>query len=99
MIIYSPLVPSYSKPNCSTTSSDTPVASLLTFSTYRPAVPPERVQDLARRLFAAFPLRAAGGMEKRFVELPEADHNDVVEEAGPELLAAVRSFLRAVAAR
>ncbi len=54
---------------------------------------------LARRLFAAFPARSASGREKRFVELPEADHNDVVEESGPGLLATVRTFLHTLAAR
>ncbi len=39
----------------------------------------------------------ATGIEKRFVELPTADHNDVLERAARELESAVKSFFATLA--
>ena len=48
---------------------------------------------LGRRLFAAAPATSATGVAKRFVELPNADHNDVLLVAEPELRHAIQEFL------
>ena len=46
-----------------------------------------------QRLFAAAPERSAEGIPKRFVELPYADHNDVIFAHPREYREAVREFL------
>ncbi|NLF69756.1 MAG: alpha/beta hydrolase [Candidatus Anammoximicrobium sp.] len=49
---------------------------------------------LGRKLFAAAPPQSAHGIPKRFVELPAADHNDILAVAGAEVEAAVAQFLK-----
>lgn len=49
---------------------------------------------LGRRLFDAAPPQSAGGIAKRFVELPMADHNDILAVAEAEFRAAVSDFLQ-----
>jgi fermentation-respiration switch protein FrsA (DUF1100 family) len=51
--------------------------------------------ELGRRLFAAAPARSSGGVEKRFVVLPNSDHNDVMVHARGQFVGAVREFLEA----
>ena len=51
--------------------------------------------QFGRRLFAAAPERSAGGIAKRFVELPDADHNDVLSAAEAEYRRAIAEFLAA----
>lgn len=48
---------------------------------------------LGRKLFAAAPDESASGVTKQFLELPNADHNDVMETSRPEIAKAVRQFL------
>ena len=48
---------------------------------------------LGRKLFAAAPEKAANGALKQFVDLPHADHNDVLEADGEILQTAVSEFL------
>jgi fermentation-respiration switch protein FrsA (DUF1100 family) len=48
---------------------------------------------LGRQLFSAAPATSATGVAKRFVELPNADHNDVLLVAEPEMRHAVQEFL------
>jgi fermentation-respiration switch protein FrsA (DUF1100 family) len=52
---------------------------------------------LATKLFEAAPQVAANGLRKRFVELPEAGHNDVLYAAEPEMRHAVGKFLEDLA--
>jgi len=49
--------------------------------------------ELGRKLFDAAPPRSADGQCKLFVELPSADHNDILAVAEPEFQAAVAEFL------
>ncbi|MFV1965573.1 MAG: alpha/beta hydrolase [Pirellulaceae bacterium] len=49
---------------------------------------------MASRLFGAAPDVAANGLRKRFVELPDAGHNDILYVAEPELRRAVREFFQ-----
>jgi len=49
-----------------------------------------------RELFAAAPEKSATGIAKRFVELPNADHNDVIFVAEREMRRAVGEFLEIV---
>jgi fermentation-respiration switch protein FrsA (DUF1100 family) len=49
-----------------------------------------------RRLFETAPEASATGIPKRFVELPKADHNDVIFVAEPEMRQAVGEFLESV---
>lgn len=49
-----------------------------------------------RRLFEAAPETSTTGIPKRFVELSEADHNDVILVAEPEMRNAVEEFLETV---
>lgn len=49
-----------------------------------------------RRLFEAAPGTSTTGVPKRFVELPEADHNDAILVAEPEMRRAVGGFLESV---
>src|SRR5207302_1312059 len=51
---------------------------------------------LGQRLFAAAPEKSASGLPKRFVELPSADHNDVMETSGPEVSRAIREFFESL---
>ncbi len=48
---------------------------------------------LGQKLFAAAPDKSASGIAKNFIELPQADHNDVMETSRPEVSKAVREFL------
>lgn len=48
---------------------------------------------LGQKLFAAAPDKSASGIAKVFVELPQADHNDVMESSRPEVSKAIREFL------
>jgi len=50
--------------------------------------------ELGRRLFDAAPPRSASGIPKRFVELPSADHNNILDVAGAGFRSAVGAFLR-----
>ncbi len=48
---------------------------------------------LGQKLFAAAPDKSASGIAKGFVELSNADHNDVMETSRPEVSKAIREFL------
>jgi len=50
--------------------------------------------QLGKKLFAAAPPQSASGIPKRFVELPAADHNDILAVAVPEFRDAVAEFLK-----
>lgn len=56
-------------------------------------------QELGRKLFAAAPPQSSGGTPKRMIDLPKADHNDVLEAEGPAFLEALDGFLRDVCPR
>lgn len=49
--------------------------------------------NLGERLFDAAPATSAAGISKRMVELPSANHNDVLATEAPAFRAAVREFL------
>jgi fermentation-respiration switch protein FrsA (DUF1100 family) len=49
--------------------------------------------QFGKKLFAAAPERAANGLPKRFVELPGADHNDILLVTEGEFRQAVGEFL------
>jgi fermentation-respiration switch protein FrsA (DUF1100 family) len=53
---------------------------------------------LARKLFAAAPEKSTGGVPKQFIDLPHADHNDVVETEGELMRETIRKFVIRVAA-
>ena len=48
---------------------------------------------LARKLFAAAPEESAGGIPKQFVDLPHADHNDVLETEAETMQSAICKFV------
>jgi len=50
--------------------------------------------ELGRKLFAAAPPQSANEIPKRFIELPSADHNDILAVAEPQFAAAVAQFLK-----
>lgn len=50
----------------------------------------------AERLYQAAPATSASGIPKRFVELPQADHNDVIFVHPREVQSALESFLSAL---
>lgn len=50
---------------------------------------------LGQQLFAAAPEKSATGLAKRFVDLPNADHNDVMETARREVFQALQEFFAA----
>lgn len=52
-----------------------------------------------RRLFDAAPATSADGVPKRFLEIPDADHNDVLMLGHPEIAQATREFLEMVRQR
>ena len=52
--------------------------------------------ELGRRLFDAARDQSASGVAKRFVELPNADHNDVLETSRREVMSAIKEFLKAI---
>ena len=52
--------------------------------------------ELGRRLHDVIPEKSASGLAKRFVELPNADHNDVIETSGREMLSATAEFFRQI---
>jgi fermentation-respiration switch protein FrsA (DUF1100 family) len=47
---------------------------------------------LGRKLFAAAPEKSVGGVPKTFIDLPHADHNDVVETEGDLMRDTLRKF-------
>jgi fermentation-respiration switch protein FrsA (DUF1100 family) len=51
---------------------------------------------LGQKLSATAPDQSASGIAKRFVELPNADHNDVMETSRREVLQAIGEFLPVV---
>ncbi|HVW01884.1 MAG TPA: alpha/beta hydrolase, partial [Planctomycetaceae bacterium] len=51
---------------------------------------------LGQALFEAAPAASHNGIEKRFVELRDADHNTILENARPEYRRALAEFLHAV---
>ncbi len=51
---------------------------------------------LGRKLFAAAPSAASNGTSKQFVDLPHADHNDVLDTEGELMQSAVTEFIRCV---
>ena len=69
---------------------------LLQFHGRRDTILPLR---LGRKLFDAAPQKSASGVAKKFVELANADHNDVMETSGAEIAKAVREFLPAAISR
>jgi fermentation-respiration switch protein FrsA (DUF1100 family) len=48
---------------------------------------------LGRKLFVAAPEKSASGVPKQFVDLPHADHNDVVETEGDLMRDALNNFV------
>ena len=62
----------------------------------RDAIVPFR---LGQKLFAAAPEKSASGIAKQLVELPNADHNDVIETARREVSQAIATFLPIVVRR
>lgn len=54
--------------------------------------------DQGRRLFEAAPTESANGIRKRFVELPEAGHNDMAHVAGDKIAKGLSEFVDAIAA-
>ncbi len=50
----------------------------------------------AERLYQAAPAKSAAGISKRFVELPQADHNDVMFVHPREVQTALETFLSAL---
>lgn len=69
---------------------------LLQFHGERDTIVPFR---LGQDLFAAALDRSASGVAKRFVELPDADHNDVMETSRQEVSKAISDFLAAAVLR
>ena len=69
---------------------------LLQFHGRRDTIIPLR---LGKQLFAAAPEKSASEVAKQFVELPNADHNDVLETSGTDVSKAVRKFLPVVVPR
>jgi pimeloyl-ACP methyl ester carboxylesterase len=63
---------------------------LLQFHGQRDTIVPLR---LGQKLFAAAPDKSVSGITKKLVELPQADHNDVLESSRPEVSKAIREFL------
>ena len=63
---------------------------LLQFHGSRDTIVPLR---LGQKLFAAAPDKSQSGVAKQFLELPNADHNDVMETSRPEVSKAVSEFL------
>jgi hypothetical protein len=53
---------------------------------------------LGRKLFAAAPEKSASGVPKQFVDLPHADHNDVIETEGERMQNAISEFVARVVA-
>ena len=64
---------------------------LLQFHGRRDTIVPLR---LGQKLFAAAPEKSASGVAKKFVELPNADHNDVMETSGRDIAKAVSEFFQ-----
>ncbi len=53
--------------------------------------------EFGRRLFERFPDRVDSGQPKRWVELPNTGHNDILRSAGPIVLSETRQFLADIA--
>src|SRR5262249_10548994 len=53
---------------------------------------------LGRKLFAAAPEESTGGIPKQFVDLPHADHNDVVETEGDLMQHTIGEFITRITA-
>lgn len=66
---------------------------LLQFHGLRDTIIPLR---FGRKLFAAAPEKSAVGVAKTFVELPNADHNDVLETSSSEISRTIRRFFDAL---
>lgn len=69
---------------------------LLQFHGRRDSIVPLR---LGQQLFSAAAEKSASGLKKRFVELPAADHNDVIETSRAEVSASLREFFVALVAQ
>ena len=67
---------------------------LLQFHGTRDAIVPFR---LGKKLFVAAPDKSTSGVAKQFVELPNADHNDVMETSRREVSEAIAALLSVVA--
>jgi pimeloyl-ACP methyl ester carboxylesterase len=52
---------------------------------------------LGRKLFAAAPEESASGVPKQFVDLPHADHNDVLETEGELMRDTLSKFITRIA--
>jgi fermentation-respiration switch protein FrsA (DUF1100 family) len=52
--------------------------------------------QLGQKLFTAAPERSAGGLAKQRVDLPLADHNDILETDGPMFRKTISEFLKRV---
>jgi hypothetical protein len=55
--------------------------------------------ELGRKLFDAAPEKSAAGAAKRFVDLPNSDHNDVLEVDGALVKKALRELIRSIPER
>ena len=64
---------------------------VLQFHGRRDAIVPIK---LGQKLFAAAPETSSNGLPKRFVELPRADHNDVIETSRREIVDELLEFFR-----
>lgn len=64
---------------------------LLQFHGRRDTIVPVK---LGQKLFAAAPETSSNGQPKRFVELPRADHNDVIETSRREVVGELLEFFR-----
>ena len=69
---------------------------LLQFHGTRDTIVPFR---LGQKLFVAAPDKSASGIAKQFVELPKADHNDVMETSGFDVTQTLAKFLPTVVPR
>lgn len=63
---------------------------VLHFHGTRDSIVPEK---MGRQLFAAAPAQSTNGVEKRYVDLPGVDHNDILETAGGRVREVLRSWL------
>jgi pimeloyl-ACP methyl ester carboxylesterase len=51
---------------------------------------------LGRRLFDAAPARSKNGVAKRFIELPRADHNDILVVAQGQIRLVLQQFFQEI---
>jgi fermentation-respiration switch protein FrsA (DUF1100 family) len=52
--------------------------------------------ELGKNLFTAAPAKSENGVAKKFVSLPDADHNDVLETSGEIVRQTIREFLQSI---